>query len=87
MIEKGRYSSIPKNERICQVCKTIEDEFHLLDDCILYQDIRLCLLTNINNCTNKRDVKLSSVIAAGTFDNSIAKYVFECFQKRSSQKV
>ncbi len=44
-------------------------------------------LTNINNCTNKSDVKLSPVIAAGTFDNGIAKYVFECFQKLSSQKV
>ena len=28
-LERGRYRKIPRNERICKKCKTIDDEFHL----------------------------------------------------------
>jgi hypothetical protein len=43
-IESGRYGSkrLERHERICQLCNTqaIEDEFHFILVCNLYQEIR-----------------------------------------------
>ena len=41
-IETGRYEGLPETERTCTFCKdTVEDEFHVLFDCPLYNKIRL----------------------------------------------
>ena len=46
-IEQGRYSNgvyVPSDERICPVCSVgVEDEFHFLIYCNLYEDIRMDL--------------------------------------------
>jgi hypothetical protein len=42
-IESGRWhkpESIPVQERKCQHCNVLEDEFHFLFECSLYNDIR-----------------------------------------------
>ena len=44
-IEKGRHHKKDREERICTFCKNdninvIEDEYHVIFDCILYKDIR-----------------------------------------------
>ena len=42
-IEAGRWhkpNPIPVNERKCQICHVLEDEFHFLFKCSLYNDIR-----------------------------------------------
>ena len=42
-IEVGRWhkpDKTPINERKCQICNTIEDEFHFMLECPLYQELR-----------------------------------------------
>ena len=42
-IEMGRWHKpnvIPRNERKCQLCNTLEDEFHFLLECPLYFELR-----------------------------------------------
>ena len=42
LIERGRYT-LPRTsveERLCSVCKEIEDEFHFMFECVKYRDYR-----------------------------------------------
>ena len=40
-IERGRYSGIDRNDRICKLCgRTVENEFHFVLICIIYKDLR-----------------------------------------------
>ena len=42
-VEAGRWhkpNKIPYNERKCQFCNTLEDEFHFLLECPFYRDLR-----------------------------------------------
>jgi len=44
-IETGRFNNIPSNERYCHFCKSlVEDEFHFICECSLYQNVRNNLL-------------------------------------------
>ena len=45
-VETGRYSNIPRNERICHICKTVEDEYHFIFDCKMYNIPRQLLVNN-----------------------------------------
>ncbi len=41
-IEKGRYTNIPRDERICRLCtqNVIENEYHVLMACPFYRELR-----------------------------------------------
>ena len=39
-IETGRYTSTPRNERLCQLCDVVEDETHAIFHCKAYIEIR-----------------------------------------------
>jgi len=42
-IETGRWEKpnvIPRNERVCKECNTVEDEYHFVCECSLYVDLR-----------------------------------------------
>ena len=60
-IERGRYKNIPRENRICDWCKTcmgadlVQDEKHVLFSCDLYQKHRAKLLTNLNKAMRKID--------------------------------
>ena len=60
-IERGRYKNIPRENRICEWCKTcmgvneVENEQHVLFSCDLYQKHRAKLLTNLNKAINRFD--------------------------------
>ena len=46
-VETGRWhkpNKIPKHERKCQLCKSLEDEFHFIIECPLYHDFRELLI-------------------------------------------
>ena len=55
-IEKGRYSNISREDRICHWCqismgsRVVENEHHVLSDCDLYAGLRHKLVTRLNNC-------------------------------------
>ena len=38
LIERGRWLKIERNKRICDLCKTIEDEFHVFLECPRFKD-------------------------------------------------
>uniref|UniRef100_A0A3B3H959 ribonuclease H n=1 Tax=Oryzias latipes TaxID=8090 RepID=A0A3B3H959_ORYLA len=44
-VEVGRFKGIPEEERLCEVCelRVVEDEFHFLFYCPLYEKQRLCM--------------------------------------------
>ena len=40
-IQRGRYTNVPRDQRICQLCNDgIEDEYHFLLKCTLYDELR-----------------------------------------------
>lgn len=40
LIERGRWLNIERQERKCQICQSIEDEYHLLVECPRFRDER-----------------------------------------------
>ena len=50
-IERGRHTNpiTPVNLRLCHICKVVEDEYHFLMECSIYDNDRLRLMTNIAN--------------------------------------
>lgn len=39
-IERGRWKKVPLNERICDLCNVVEDEYHVFIECPRYKEIR-----------------------------------------------
>lgn len=46
-IETGRYKNIPRQQRLCNICKVVEDECHFLLNCKLNEQKRKELLETI----------------------------------------
>ena len=81
-IETGRWSRpvTPRNDRKCETCNKLDDEYHFLLECNLYTDNRnryikkyywrrpsmLKCIELMTSC-NKKDMR------------SLAKYVYKCF--------
>ena len=49
-IETCRYGlqKVPVEQRLCETCHVVEDEFHVVMECTLYDDIRKDCLSNIS---------------------------------------
>ena len=49
-IETCRYGlqRVPVEQRLCETCHVVEDEFHVVMECTLYDDIRKDCLSNIS---------------------------------------
>ena len=85
-IEEGRYSSTPREERICSLCKKdVEDETHFLIICPMYNNIKHhlsehndILTSNLYSCQDKA-VKLMTCRDL----NSVAKYAHKAFEDRN----
>lgn len=52
MIELGRYRKIPRDQRLCVICNTLDDESHFLLECKINSNIRTVFL---QNCCNIND--------------------------------
>ena len=48
-IEKGRYYKIPREQRLCKSCETIEDEKHFILKCKLNESLRKATFQNYTN--------------------------------------
>ena len=82
-IETGRYEGLPEAERTCTFCKdSVEDEFHVLFDCPLYNGIRLEMFqyAQIVNCHFNSLTKLEKFVffysIAGKWFVPVPKPVF-----------
>ena len=55
-IETCRYgiNRIPVNERLCESCESVEDEYHVLMQCPKYDDIRTVAFESICRITNSK---------------------------------
>ena len=47
LIERGRWVNKQRNERVCQVCRVIEDEYHCLIECTRFNNERRGLLPSV----------------------------------------
>ena len=87
-MEAGRWHrphSIPLDERKCRVCNIIEDEFHFILECTLFQNIRkkyikryFWLRPNIPKFIELMTSENKQII------RNLASYVFESFKIRNS---
>ena len=86
MIERGRYTNIKRQDRLCTYCKEIEDEKHFLDKCVLYNELRDDILKTrmILECADSCN-SLSEIMMQKKNGKQIAKFTFEAFQVRSSK--
>ena len=46
MIEKDRYLNIPQEQWLYNACNEIDDELHVLDKCMKYDQVKSQLLNN-----------------------------------------
>jgi hypothetical protein len=53
-IERGRWTGVPKELRLCQQCdqKLVEDEQHVIVTCTKYQAVRTALYDNVLHASN-----------------------------------
>ena len=47
-IETGRYENLPVEKRLCEHCQKIDDEFHFIIECSLFDNERNLLFHNIS---------------------------------------
>ena len=86
-IERGRRTNVPRNVRYCMFCSEkglthIEDEFHVLLVCPLYEQLRVRYLPH------RRPSNLDAFIEILSSKNvtritELSCYIFHCFNKRS----
>ena len=78
MSEKGRYLSIPREQRLRNACYETEDEVHFLDKCKKYGQIRFQLLNTIRVKLASYVTKPSELYPFNNIQNTVEEYVFEC---------
>ncbi len=86
-VEAGRWHkpiSIPFDDRKCQVCNVLEDEFHFLFICPVYKELRekyICRFFRIKPNMFKLVALLHS--DREIYIRNIGNYVFRAFEKRN----
>ena len=80
-IETGRYTDLPRNKRLCNVCNLLEDEYHFLDDCRNNHSFRNQLLLDVN-LINDGITKPSELLYLPHLAFHLANFVFHSFACR-----
>lgn len=86
-IETGRFQGEPIEERICVFCsnRSVEDEFHFLLYCSLYNDYRKKLFENIglNQSEEISDDELLRLLIVN-YPRQVAKHLYSSIKRRQS---
>ena len=90
-IETGRYARprLPPESRLCQVCneQKVEDEFHFLFECKIYEQERFLWLNKLRLAANfqqkTQEEKLDLVLNEHTNVKLTAQYIIDIFDSRS----
>ena len=94
-IEQGRYYNTPKHERLCKLCRVLEDEYHFLDMCSMYDKLRSTLIMTVSSSSQPSYPSLatvhnsapyqtpSSLLLSNSAQPELARYVYECLKVRS----
>ena len=84
-LERGRYTGVPRHQRLCKLCarNEVENELHFMFNCPVYDDLRVIYVplkyrTNIN--LHKLHLLLSSKNEETV--KNVACYLYYAFQRR-----
>lgn len=86
-VETGRWNKprpTPFDERKCERCNVLEDEFHFLFECLLYTDLRKCYISEY--FWKRPNVPKLEELLTSTNENTLKLlgiYVFKAFQLRN----
>ena len=89
LIEKGRHTRIPEEQRRCKVCNVLEDESHFLLSCKLFTAERLKLFTSLGLQGNDNGYTTNDLLSFLLNSNDqrhlelVGQFIYLCFQKRS----
>ena len=74
----------PRNERLYIFCNKLEDEFHLLFECTLYNQLRQELIKPFytRRCSMHKAVMLMQSCNTKSLKN-LSVYAYKCFQIRN----
>ena len=86
-IESGRWNRphpTPRENRLCSTCNTLEDEFHFIFECTLYNDERQFLIKPYY----RRRYSMFKLIELFQSSNKnilskLGNYIYKCFEKRT----
>ena len=87
-IETGRWTKpnkISRENRKCQVCSILEDEFHFLFECYLYKDLRKQYIKPYftRHCSMLKTIQLFKSEKKRDIQN-LAMFIFKAFELRKS---
>ena len=88
MIEIGRHSGIPKDQRYCPFCQNVvETEIHFLLECSTYKHLRMKLIEHINPSNPQFDFYTKeqqfSHLLVNLDEKDIAQFIYTCFDLRT----
>ena len=86
-VESGRWvrpNSIPLSERKCILCNTLEDEFHFVLECPIYDDLRKMYISKYywRNPSMSKFIDLISSTSEGRI-RKLSVYIFYAFKLRA----
>ena len=86
-IESGRWNRphpTPRENRLCSTCNTLEDEFHFIFECTLYNDERQFLIKPYYRRRNSM-FKLIELFQSSNKNilSKLGNYIYKCFEKRT----
>ena len=82
-IETGRYKSVPKHRRICELCNVdkVENEIYILFECSVYEEERLNWLEQLD--INNTNVPVNNLLTIMfKHPRQTGKYLVEIMEKR-----
>jgi hypothetical protein len=87
-VEVGRFIQQALQDRICQHCKSVEDELHFIFDCPLYLQLRIEFYNQVSKfyriCDFNNSEKLHLFMSDPCILNKFGSYIRNCFYKRNT---
>ncbi len=90
-IETGRWGSIPLEDRICKMCDilVVEDEYHFIFHCSLYNNIRYIFLQHVGNTilniNKKNEIDKIKMFMSKEFVGYFDKIISDMIEVRHDQ--
>ena len=83
-IEIGGHDNIPQENRICYLCnsQTIENEFHFIMTCLIYDEIRHIYLPHLDNVVKDITAFCRLMNSEEIITKRLAKYLYYAFKLR-----
>ena len=88
-LETCRYglNSVPVEQRVCETCNVVEDEYHVIMDCKIYDDIRDRLFTEICGisfqfCNLPLDSQFLQIMSYSQFYRAASRVMYNILNRR-----